>query len=127
MQLTIHSVKRSIYQNRSKVWIAFSPPDKSVENVMGQLRHREQRNEINLPTRPIPICPEQPMLLVPNPAIPEQFLNIRKRPKSRKKDDPVLRKRTINLPGRFASRLRIKPDQRKIRHAVDDHVRTVNA
>ena len=60
---------------------------------MRQLRHREQRNKIHLPARPIPIRPEKPILFVPHAAIPKKLLDIGQRPKRREKDDPILGKR----------------------------------
>src|SRR5207245_7307404 len=55
--------------------------------------------------------------------MPEKFLDICERPKRRKKDKPVVRKGPVNTACVFTPETRVDIDQRKIRHAMDYHVR----
>jgi len=48
-----------ILANKAKISIVFAFPDKSVKNIMRQLRHGKQRHEIRFPILRIPICAEQ--------------------------------------------------------------------
>src|SRR5690349_10928669 len=60
---------------------------------------------------------------MPDTAAPEEFFDVCERPKRGEKDDPMLRKRAIDRPRLLTPLLHIEPDQRKVRHTVDDHVR----
>src|SRR3954466_5797288 len=103
--------------------LVISPaPEETIEHIMRQLRHGEQRNEIHLQTRPVPICAEHPVFFVPDAAMPENFLDIRKRPKRGEKNDPVMRNRAIKSVRRFAPRTCVKINQSEIRNAVNYHV-----
>src|SRR6476661_8965851 len=109
--------------DQSKICIALSPPYKSVEHVMRQLRESQQRDEIYFSRFPIPIAAEKPLPLVPHTTVPEQLFYIRQSPKRSQKYKPILRKRAINAAGIFAAGTRVNVDQCKVRHAVDDDVR----
>ena len=56
---------------------------------MRQLRNSKQRDEENLITRQIPVRAEEPVLLVPDAAVPEQLFNVSQRPQRREKNKPV--------------------------------------
>ena len=109
--------------DQAKIRIIFPSPDETVKNIMRQLRHGKQRDEKHFQTRPIPIRAEKPILLVPDAAMPENFLDVGQSPERREKNDPIVRNRAIKFIRIFAPRPRIKIDQRKIRNAVNYHVR----
>src|SRR3712207_4544527 len=90
---------------------------------MRELRHGEQRDQPHLPFRRVPIRPEQPVPLMPDAAAPEQLLDVSESPKRREKDQPVVRKRSVNSIARLAARLGVEPEQSEVRYTVDDHVR----
>lgn len=112
---------KSVYQ--TKILITFSSPDKTVENIMRQLRHGEQRNEIHFPFAQIPTSAENPALFVPHAAIPKQLFDVRQSPQCGEKNYPIRRKRVVKSSGIFAPRFRVKIDQSEIRNAVNYHVR----
>src|SRR5688572_22367073 len=112
----------SILHRANDTFVSASTPDKTIKDIMGKLGDGEQRHKPYFPFSPIPTAAKQPILFMPDTAIPEQLFDIRESPKRCKKYQPMLRDRTIYRPGCFAFCFGVKIDQCKIRHAVNDHI-----
>src|SRR3954451_4906939 len=91
---------------------------------MRHLRQCEQRYHEHLdPLAPVPLAAKQPSTLVPNAAVPKQFLDIGEQPKCCEKDEPVGRERFINRPCTLTPDTSVHIDESKVRDAVNDHIR----
>jgi hypothetical protein len=56
---------------KAKLRMTVSPPDKTIEHIVRQLRHGKQRDKERFQASPVPIAAEEPLLIVPNSAVPQ--------------------------------------------------------